>query len=44
MLFARIDRVTPNEMIKVSINPGYENINVHMIFDIKMDGKFTEKN
>ena len=23
--------------------PGYEQINVHMIFDIKMDGKFTEE-
>ena len=30
-------------MRKGKINPGYENVNVHMIFDIKMDGKFTRK-
>ena len=30
-------------MRKWKINPGYENINVHMIFDTKMDGKFTRK-
>ena len=26
-----------------NINPGYENVNVHMKFDIKMDGRFTRK-
>ena len=30
-------------MRKVDINPGYEHVNLHMIFDIKMCGKFTRK-
>ena len=30
-------------MRKGKINPGYCHINVYMIFDIKMDGKFTMK-
>ena len=30
-------------MMKVKIEPGYEHVNVHMIFDIDMDGKFTRK-
>ena len=30
-------------MRKGNIQPGYEHVNVHMIFDIKMDGKFTRK-
>ena len=41
--FEKIDGVTPYEMSKVKIRTGYENINVHMIFDIKMDGMFTRK-
>ena len=28
-------------MRKWKINPVYEHVNVHMIFDINMDGKFT---
>ena len=28
-------------MRKGEINPGYEHVNVHMIFDIKTNGKFT---
>ena len=28
-------------MSKGKIKPGYEHVNVHMIFDIKMDGNFT---
>ena len=30
-------------MSKGKIRPGYEHANVHMIFDIEMDGKFTRK-
>ena len=30
-------------MRKVNIRPGYEHVNVNMIFDIKMDGKVTRK-
>ena len=41
--FENLDGVTPNEMSKRNIKPGYEHVNVHMIFDIKMDGKFTRK-
>ena len=38
-----LDGVTPDEMRKGKINPGYEHVNVHMIFYIKMDGNFTIK-
>ena len=41
--FKKIDGVTPNGIRKVKIRPGYEHVNVHMIFDIKIDGKFTRK-
>ena len=30
-------------MRKGEIKPGYENVNLHMIFYINMDGKFTRK-
>ena len=30
-------------MMKVKVRPGYEHINVHMIFDINIDGKLTRK-
>ena len=43
IVFKKIDNVTPNEMRKGKIRPVYELVNVHMIFDIKMDGKFTKK-
>ena len=33
----------PNYMRKVQSRPGYEHVNMHMIFDIKMDVKFTRK-
>ena len=39
--FEKLDDVTPNEMMKRENKPGYEHVNMHMIFDIKMDGKFT---
>ena len=41
--FENIDGVTPDEIRKGKIHPVYENVNVHMIFDINMDGKFTRK-
>ena len=30
-------------MRKGKVRPGYEHVNVHMIFDINIDGKFTRK-
>ena len=41
--FYKLDCITPDEIIKEDINPGFDHINVHMIFYIKMDGKFTRK-
>ena len=41
--FEKIDGVTPDEMRKGKTKPGYEQINVHMIFYINMDGKFYQK-
>ena len=41
IVFERLDGVTPDEMRKGKIKYRYEHVNVHMIFDIKMDGKFT---
>ena len=43
IVFDNIDGVTPDWMSKGKIKPGYEHVNAHMIFDIKMDGKFTRK-
>ena len=41
--FEKLDVIKPDEMRKGKINPGYEHVNMHMIFDIKMYGKFTRK-
>ena len=41
--FEKLDNATPDEMRKGNIMPGYEHVNVHMIFDINIDGKFTRK-
>ena len=41
--FEELDSVTPDEMRKGKIRPGYGHVNLHMIFDINMDGKFTRK-
>ena len=41
--FEKLDGVTPDEMRNGKIKTGYEHVNVHMIFDINMDGKFTRK-
>ena len=43
IVFEKLDGVTPDEMRKEKIKPGYEHVNVHMMFDIKMDEKFTRK-
>ena len=43
ILFEKLDGVTPDEMRKGKINPGYEHFNVKMIFDINMDRRFTRK-
>ena len=41
--FDKIAGITLDEMRKGKIKHGYEHINVHMIFDINMYGKFTRK-
>ena len=41
--FEKLDCVTPNDTRKGKIRPGYEHVNVNMIFDINMDVKFTRK-
>ena len=41
--FEKLGGVKPDDMRKGNTNPGYEQINVHMLFDIKMDGKSTRK-
>ena len=41
--FEKLGGVTTDETRKGGIKPGYEHVNVHMIFDIKMGGKFTIK-
>ena len=35
--------VSPDDTRKGKIRPGYEHVNVHMIFEINMDGNFTRK-
>ena len=39
----QIASVMPDETRKGNIRPGYEDVNVHMIFDIKTEGRFTRK-
>jgi len=41
--FEKIDGVTVDDMEKGKAKPGYKYCGTHMIFDIKMDGKFTRK-
>ena len=41
--FEKLVGVTTDEMRRGKIISGYENVNVHMIFDIKMDGNFNKK-
>eukprot|EP00979_Chaetoceros_neogracilis_P001006 scaffold191_cov273-Chaetoceros_neogracile.AAC.21 len=39
--FEKINGVTPEQMKSGMIKPGFQKIDLHMIFDIKMDGQFT---
>ena len=41
--YENIDGVTPGDTSKGKIRPVCEHFNVHMIFDINMDGNFTKK-
>ena len=41
--FEKLEGVTPEEMEGGKIKPGYKFCSTHMVFDIKMDGKFTRK-
>lgn len=41
--FSKLEGVTINDMRKGQVKPGYKFCGTHMIFDIKMDGKFTRK-
>ena len=41
--FTKLEGVTPEEMRKGKVKPGFKYCGTHMIFDIKMDGKFTRK-
>ena len=41
--FEKLGSVTTYEMSKGKIKTGYDQVNVHMIFDINMDGNFTRK-
>ena len=41
--FEKLDGVIHDDMRKEKIKPGYDHVNVHMIFDINMDGEFTIK-
>ena len=36
--FKKLDGVLPEQMRKVKVRPGYEHIDVHIIFYIHMDG------
>ena len=39
----KLDGVTTDGMRRGKISPGYEHVNVHMIFETNMDGMFTRK-
>ena len=41
--FEKLEEVTPDEMKSGKIRPGYKFYSTHMIFNIKMDRKFTRK-
>ena len=41
--FDNLDDITPDGIRKGKIKPVYEHVNVHIIFDIKMDGKFARR-
>ena len=35
--------MTPEQMREEKVKPGFKYVGTHMVFDIKMDGKFTRK-
>ena len=39
--FEVLKGVTPDHIIEVKVKSGYKYVGTHMIFDIKMDGKFN---
>ena len=41
--FEKLEGVSEEEMLTGKVKPGYTFCSTHMIFDIKMDGKFTRK-
>ena len=41
--FEKLDRVTHDDMRKGETKLVYEYVNAHMIFDIKLEGKFTRR-
>ena len=41
--FEKLEGVSEEQMRSGKIKPGYKFATTHMIFDIKMDGKFTRK-
>ena len=41
--FEVLKGVTQEQMREGKVNPGFKYVGKHMIFDIKMDGKFTCK-
>ena len=42
--FERWDKATPDELRETpQLLPGFQEITCHMVFDVKMDGKFTRK-
>ena len=41
--FEVLNGVTPDQMRELKVKPGSKYFGTHMIFDIKMDGKFTRK-
>ena len=41
--FDKLGGITPDDITKGYIKPVYDQVNVHMIFDINMDGKLNRK-
>ena len=41
--FDRVDSVSPANIRKRKIIPGYDHVGINMIFEIRIDGKFTRK-
>ena len=41
--FEKLEGVTVQQMEEGKVKPGYKYCGTHMVFDIKMDGKFTRK-